>query len=249
VNWQAEQYRELEEKVQGMIAALPRRPRLWREEEAVTEYIMSVMDVHDFIDANLQAIDTADDPPGRIEKMLMNVITHPSTPEELEREAIDRAIKDYKAGDYEPLRDAFRYGKLRYGMARYREGLELLIKKGKNTFKSPRKPGLLPTPMAEKRSRNLLPEAEDDFCGICGLLCDLFPEQEGKHIYDLGRKLTVVRLDRLLGEHTVTAKKLDWFIKLGPNDPRRLGKPKTKLELHLKHRRQRISVSLYLSFR
>ena len=48
MNWQAEAYREVDETVQRMIADLPRRPRLWREQKAFTEYIMRVIDIKDY---------------------------------------------------------------------------------------------------------------------------------------------------------------------------------------------------------
>jgi hypothetical protein len=129
--------------------------------------------------------------------------------------------------------------------------LELLIAKAKGTFKSPRKSkgGPLPEPVAEKKLRSILPQAEDDFCGICGLLCDLFPEQEGKHIRDRAADLTVRRANKLLGPNTLTAGKVKWFHKLSPEDAKRFYKPKPKLDLHLKRRRQRITVAQYLSFR
>ena len=169
--------------------------------------------------------------------MFMEVIKHLSTPETPKigkpgnARLSSRAIKDWHAGNYEPLFNVFRDGTLRHGMSRYSEGLELIIAKAKGTFKSPRKSkgGPLPMPVSERESRSILPEAEDEFCGICGLLCDLCPEQEGKQIRDRALNLTVVRVNSLLGDNTLTTKRLDRFMRLSPKNPSRFGRPKPKV--------------------
>ena len=202
---------------------LPPRPGLWTEEEAIAEYIDRVMVIRLFKDVEQWLMD--------IRNGTKKLYRPPPTLKDYER-----AVKDFKAGNYEPMFDLLRSPQGLSTTSASREEFRLLIEakqliiaKCKGTFESPRSAGKLKKLPAEREARSIRPQAEDTLFVIYGLLAGLFPDQPDRDVYDRALYLTVS--NPCLGYNSLTTEGLDWFIRKASDD-RRFGKPKLKLKGH-----------------